>query len=232
MKKLINLNFILRKFFDPKLITLSIFLSLIISTASIFLQEKLQVFTIDIFFTNKIKKNVYLDELDKLKLNKDNKLTIKDMMKLQYLKDFSLSNEQLFLDIKMNLLSNDLKRIENKLNGKIKLNKDKYLNNSNNLSFEFIKNLDYYNQENNYDVITSKLYDDTKVIFNQYINEYLKKKEISQDYFNEKDFVIVFISLIKEYKFNFFRLFSTFIFISLFINLIFVLFKFRKNILT
>jgi hypothetical protein len=232
MKKMINLNFILRKFFDPKLITISIFLSLIISTTSFFFQENLKVFIVDIYFKNNIKNIVYLNEINKLKLNKNSELSIQDILKLQYMKNFPLSDDSLFLELKANLVSNDLKKIENKLNGKIEVDRNKQLNNSNLLSFKFTKKLDYGNQENTYyDNNSISLIEDTTVIVNQYVSEFLKNKVFVQDYLNEKDFVIVYISSFKEYKFNYFRLFSTFIFISLFINLIFVLLKFRKTIL-
>jgi hypothetical protein len=233
MKKMINLNFILRKFFDPKLITISIFLSLIISTTSFFFQENFKVFIVDIYFKNNIKNIVYLNEINKLKLNKNSELSIQDILKLQYMKSFPLSDDSLFLELKANLVPNELKKIENKLNGKIELDRNKQLNNSNFLTFKFTKKLDYGNQENTYyDNNSIRLIEeDTTVIVNQYVSEFLKNKVFVQDYLNEKDFVIVHISSFKEYKFNFFRLFSTFIFISLFINLIFVLLKFRKTIL-
>jgi hypothetical protein len=233
MKKIINLNFILRKFLDPKLITISIFLSLVISTASIFLQENLKVFIVDIYFKNNIKNIIYSNEIDKLKLNKNSELSIQDILKLQYMQNFPLSDDNIFLELKMNLTANEFKKIENKLNGKIELDRSKYLNNSNFLSFKFTKKLDRGNQENTYyDNNSIRLIEGTTVIvINQYVSEFLKNKVIVQDHLNENNFVIANISSFKEYKFNYFRLFSTFIFISLFINLIFVLLKFRKTIL-
>jgi hypothetical protein len=232
MKKTINLNFILRNFFDPKLIILSIFLSLIILTASFFLQKKFKVFIVDVYFKYNINSAVILNEINKLQLKKDSELSINDLLKFDYAKNLYLSDRQVFLELKMNFVPHVFKKIENKLNGEIKIDLSKTLNNLNFLSFKFIKNLDYANQENTYyDTNSTRLVQDITDIFNQSVSEYLKKRGIADDYLNEKDFVFAYISSVKEYEFNFFRLFSTFIFISLFINLIFVLLKFRKNIL-
>jgi hypothetical protein len=230
MKKTINLNFIPKKFFDPKLIILSIFLSLIISTASFFLQKNLKVFIVDVYFKNNIKTYIFFNEMNKLKINEDSEIKLKDILKLEYLKN-NLSHTDIFSELKVYFAQYDLKIIENKLNGKIQINLQKSLNNSNFLSFKLIKNLDHVNEENTYyDKNSIRLIQDIKVIFNQFISEYLKKNEIIYEYLDKEDFVFVNISSVKEYKYNFLSLFSKFIFISLFINLILVLFKFRKNI--
>jgi hypothetical protein len=231
MKKTINLNFILKKFFDPKLIILSIFLSLIISTTSFFLQKKFKVLIVDVYFQN-MNTAVIFNEINKLKIKKDSELSINDIFKLEYIKNAYLADRQVFLNFKTILVHYELKKIENKLNGEIIIDFKKNLDNSNFLSFKLIKNLDYANQENTYyDKNSTELAQDINAIFNQLILEYLKKGGVAQDYLNQKDFVFVHISSVKEYKFNFLLLFSTFIFISLFINLILVLLKFKKNIL-
>ena len=114
MKKTVNLNFILRKFFDPKLIILSIFLSLIISTASFFLKEKFKVFVVDVHLRN-INTAIIFSEINKLKLKKDSELSVNDIFKLEYIKNTYLADRQVFMDFKTNnLVPSELKKIENK----------------------------------------------------------------------------------------------------------------------